>query len=352
MAHDIGILGMASFYGPAYARRANRRADCRLVAASPLGVADESLRALSRPPRSEFAETFDCEIHSDRESVLRAVDAVVVASPTTRRGEDARHALESDTDVLCAKPAVRDHADARALATTANRTAASATFTTPARYDDAIGDAVRRVRQGAIGDVLAVRARIRHDRVPAAGIDVNPEHAPDQAGAAYAMAVYTADTLLWLAPTQPKSVTAEYVNANTPHSAHPDLGTATVRFQDGVLGSMTMTYSTDCREPWGNWELEVVGSDGIIRTSHQGYEGIHWSGGDPDQRSTRLFGRTTSPVLDRAFDAFVDSIAGDRPAVTPDAQHVANAIGLCEAWENAATAGRISFDSWPPASLE
>lgn len=351
MTHKIGILGLASFYGPAFAQRAANRSDCEVVAAAAV-IDDESLAALARPTREAFAETYDCPVYEEVTPVFEVADAVVAATPTTRRAEDARQALDCNVSVLCAKPAAAEYDDARQLAAATTDSGATVTFTTPARYDDAIRGVADRVENGAVGDMVAVRAHIRHDRVPEAGIDANAEHAPGEAGAAYAMAIYTADALLWLSADRPERVTAEYVNANTPHSNHADLGTATVRFRDGTLGTMTMTYSTDCREAWGNWELEVVGTDGILRTTHQGYEGTHWHAGDPEERIATVFGRTTSPVLDRTFDAFIKSIAGQRPRHTPDSGHVAAALGLCEAWRVASDDGEYTFDTWPPTRIE
>lgn len=348
MTLSIGIIGLASFYGPAYAERAADRLDCDVVAACEPSADDEALDALGRSTREAFTETHDCRVFDDINSVLNAADAVVIATPTIRRASDAVRALEMDRPVLVAKPAADGYDAARRLADAAANADAPVMFTTPARYDNAIMGVAERITDGGIGDVVAVRTAIRHDRVPAAGIDENAEHAPDQAGAAYAMTVYTADALCWLTPGDPARVTAEYANTNTPHSVHPDLGTATVRFDDDVLGTATMTYSTDCREAWGNWEVEVIGTDGILRTAHQGYEGIHWQAGDLDERSATAFARTTSPVLERAFDAFVQSIGGGRPWNASDADQAAAALALCEAWETAAEEGRLTFDSWPP----
>jgi myo-inositol 2-dehydrogenase/D-chiro-inositol 1-dehydrogenase len=343
---DIGVLGFASYYGPAFARRIADRADCEVVAASSAGVPDDALAELGRPTTDEFAAGFDCPVFDTVDPVFDAADALVVATATTRRPDDVVRALEQGIPVLCAKPVAADYAGARRVAEAAARSPAPAVFTTPARYDDAVASLGRRVADGDVGDVLAVRAAIRHDRVPAAGIEANAEHAP---GSTHAMAVYVADALLWLAPSRPVRVSAEYVTANTPHSAHPDLGTALTRFEDGVLGTTTMTYSTDCREAWGNWEVEVVGTDGVLRTAHQGYEGVHWRAGPPDERSATVFGRTTSPVLDRTLDAFRDAVDGARPAHVPDADHVAAAHALCEAWKTAADGSPRRFDSWPPA---
>ncbi len=344
MTLRVGVLGLASFYGPAYAERAASHPKCEVVAAYPGDVSVDALRTLSRPTPREFAEEYECEIHDSVSTTLDSdVDAVVVATPTRRRADDAVTALRSGVSALCAKP-MADGADAaRSVADAAKESDCTAMATTPARFDDAVAEMGRRVAEGKAGDILAVRAAIRHDRVPSAGIETNAEHAPAEAGAAFAMSVYTADTLLWLADSPPAEARAEYANVNTPHSEHPDLGTATVRFADDALGTMTMTYATDCRERLGNWEVEVVGTDGIIRTTHQGYEGIQWHAGPPDERSATVFGRTQSPILDRQWDAFVSTVSTDGASQigerAPSIDHVASAIGLCEAWERSASSG-------------
>lgn len=349
MTTSIGILGLASFYGPAYARRIADRAGAEVAAASPVGVSDEELNALGRPTSEAFAEEFDCFVSDDIESVLTAADAVVCATATTRRPADASRALDRGIPTLIAKPVATSLDGARRVARAASESDAPVVFTTPARYDDAVAEVGRRVAEGAIGDVHAVRANIRHDRVPAKGIKANAEHAPGEAGSTHAMAIYVADALLWLADDDPVRTTAEYANCNTPHSDHPDLGSATVRFADDALGTATVTYSTDCREVWGNWEVEVVGDDGILRTSHDGYEGIHWSSGPPDERSATTFARTTSPVLNRVLDTFFDTIERDRPTGTPTAGDIAAAHALCDAWTRSDDlAAPVTFEAWPP----
>lgn len=354
MTLSLGIVGLASFYGPAYASRAADHSQCDVTAVAPLETPDENLRELSRPTRSAFVSEYDCEVVDSVDELLESgVDAVVVASPTTRRARDAITALQSETPVLLAKPAADQHSKAHELADVSAARDVPAMMTTPARFDDAVAELGHRTRDGQVGDVLAVRAAIRHDRVPSVGIGSNAEHAPGEVGATYAMSVYTADALLWLAGAVPARTYAEYGNVNTPYSSHPDIGHASVRFEDGAVGSMTVTYASDCRDPLGNWEVEVVGTDGTLRTAQQGYEGIHWYGDETGNRRTEAFGRTPSPILDRQFEAFVDCVQSGVRGRAPQPSAVAEALTLCEAWDqSAAKQEPISFTDWPPSAVE
>lgn len=342
---NIGILGLASFYGPAYAARAANHPECDVNAVVPGDASNDQLAALGRPSPEAFAEKHDCATYDTVDDLLadKRIDAVVAATRTQRRANDARAALEAAVPVLTAKPAAASPDGAEDVARTAETAGVPSVTTSPARFDDAVAELGRRVSDGTVGDIVSVRAAIRHDRVPEAGIEANAEHAPDEAGSAYAMGFYTADALLWLTDADPVRLSGELSNVNTPYSAHPDLGAATVQFDDGGIGTMSMTYATDCRDPLGNWEVEVVGTDGILRTVHQGYEGVQWYAGDPETRRAEVFGRTRSPILDRQFDAFVAAVHedGSLDAVPPSPDQVADALALCEAWEAAAESESI-----------
>lgn len=342
MTIRVAILGLASFYGPAYAHRAADHPSTEVVAAAAV-IVDESLQTLGRPARDAFEEEYFCPVYESVDDLLASaeIDAAVVATPTDRRADDAVRVLDTGCPVLTAKPAADSGTDALRIAAAAEAADKPALTTSPARFDDAIKTLANRIDSGEIGEVCAIRAAIGHDRVPSEGIEANAEHAPKQAGALYAMGYYTADLLCWFTDAPPERTFAEFDNLNTPHSTHPDLGTATVRFADGVQGTMTVTYLTDCREPLGNWEIEVVGTEGIVRTSHTGYEGLLWRAGGPAERSVEAFARTESPILDRQFEAFIETVKqSEYPDTVPRPEAVANALALCDQWEESVQTGK------------
>lgn len=337
----IGVVGAASFYGPHYATLAGNRPDATVAGfvVDP-DVTDDALVALDRPTRSELRDRFDCPLYDTVGDLLanESLDGVVVASETTRRADDAVTAIESGQPILTAKPAAASSDGAARIARAASKQGVPAMTTSPARFDRSIREAHQRVEAGDLGEPIAIDATIRHDRVPAAGIDVNAEHAPEQAGAVFAMGYYTTDLVEWLGGAPVTRISGELTNANTPHSAHPDTGVATVRLANDVRGTMRLQYATDCRERLGNWEVEVVGSEGIVRTAHVGYEGIHWTAGEPGDRRARVFGRVPSPILEEQFAAFLESVeTGERPAIAPTPSAVVSALRDCEAWQRAAS---------------
>jgi predicted dehydrogenase len=336
----IGIVGAASFYGPHYATLIADRPDASVTGfvVDPK-LTDTGLEQLGRPTKADLEKRFECPLYETIQDLLEAqdLDGVIVASPTTRRADDAVTALEADIPVLTAKPAAASPADADRISTAARKSETPAMTTSPARFDHGIRELYERVDTGSLGKPIAIDATIRHDRVPADGIEHNAEHAPDQAGAVFAMGYYTADLVEWLSGESVVSVEGALENANTPHSSHPDIGVATVRLSNDVLATMRMQYATDCREQLGNWEAEVVGSTGIARTVHHGYEGIHWHAGSPEERHTEVFGRVSSPILEEQISAFLESIeTGSLPPIVPSPSDVVSALQVCAEWASAA----------------
>lgn len=348
MTIRLGVVGSASFYGPHYASLITDAADAEVVGIVPdSDVDDDALLALGRPTRSELRARFGT-LHDSLDDLLAGgdLDGIVVASPTSRRADDAVRALREGVMVLTAKPAASSSVEAASIADTAAKADVFAMTTTPSRYDTAVRDLSRRVSAGRIGDPIAIQATIRHDRVPETGIEWNAEHAPEEAGAVLAMGYYTADLVRWLCDSLPVAISGTLTNANTPHSTHPDTGLATVEFDSGLIASMRLQYATDCREPLGNWEVEVVGTDGLVRTVHHGYEGFEWTDTSDGGRETRVFGRTPSPVLKRQLDAFLTAIRNESyPNNAASPEDVVASLEVCEAWRAASDREtRISLD--------
>jgi predicted dehydrogenase len=146
---------------------------------------------------------------------------------------------------------------------------------------------------------------------------------------------YTTDAICWLADAEPASLSGVLKNINSPHSTHPDLGSATVKFDDGSVGIITLTYSTDGRSRHRNWEVEAVGTEGFARNRHEGYEGIAWTGTNAEETTVELFGRQQPPVLRRQLAEFVEAVRDGPTAATrsPDPESVVEAFKLCDAWE-------------------
>lgn len=307
----IGIAGLASYYSYYYANRAAERAGTTVAAGAQLDAPAHGLEALGRRTPDEFAADHDCPVYGSVDELFADddVDAVVLGSLLERRADDAVAALGAGLPVLTGKPAAATAPDARRIADAAGAADLVAATTAPPRHDGRIRAARRRVADGGIGEVLRIRTTVFHSMASPDGIEWKDGLAPAEPGPTYTMGYYTGDMQRWFVDAEPVRLSGELENGNSPFMAHPDLGSATIRYDDGTVGTMTYAMCTDHGPGYG-WEIEVTGTEGTIRTDHHGAEGTHWHG--EDGRITEVFGRSLDPVLDRQFDAFVDA---DRKSV-------------------------------------
>lgn len=336
MPIGLGIVGIESYYGQVYTEIASERADVEVVAAMTT-YPESTLRDLNRRTGEAFSEVFDCPVHDTINAVLSTdeVDAVVVGTPTSRRASDTVSAIEAGRDVLTAKPAADSPGAACEIVKAAKEVDVFVTTTAPHRFDDGVYGVKERVDRDELGETHAFRAAITHPRAMIGRVAHDPEYGFEEAGAVYLMGYYTADAISWLADSKPVSLSGILRNVNSSYSAHPDLGSATVEFADGSVGTMTMTYSTDGRSRHGNWEVEVVGTDGFARNRHEGYEGIVWTGMEAEETDVELFGRHQPPVLRRQLIEFLETVREGRTSATrsPNPQSVVDAFHLCAAWK-------------------
>lgn len=341
MTLGVGIVGLASFYSHYYAGHAAERAGTEVAAAARLDASDRQLEQLGRLPPGKFAEAYDCPVYESYEELLTDddVDAVVLGSLLVRRADDAVAALANGTAVLTGKPAAESADAASRIADAAREADLVAATTVPHRHDGRIREARERVAEGGVGDVLQVRTSVYHGMARPDGLGAKDGLAPGEPGPAYTMGYYTADLLRWfVGNVAPERVTGELENGNSPFMEHPDVGSATIRFEDGTVGTTAFAMCNDHGPAYG-WEVEIHGTEGTIRTTQTGHEGMHWHG--DDEAVVEAFGRSLDPVLDRQFDQFVKAVrAGDGPdAVAPGPAAAASGIALCDAWVRAAEDG-------------
>lgn len=199
------------------------------------------------------------------------LDLVVLAGVPSSRAGVAAQALRSGRHVLAAKPAVTT-LDDLATVDEAARTAGRRwwVFFSERLVNRAVIEAVRLVREGAIGDLVAVSGAAPHTLAPTG----RPHWFFDRSasgGILCDLAAHQADQLLALAGGGSTEVVAATVAnvANPDHPALQDLGRMTLRHltDDGrvVLGH----HHVDWLSPaglgtWGDVRLVLTGTGGTI----------------------------------------------------------------------------------------
>ncbi len=336
MGIRAGIIGIASFYSRAFAGALRRHRDVELVAAAHLGDTDANLTAAGALARADYAAQHQLTLYESPEEMIEKerLNAAFVCARDHRKADYVEIAAAAGLDVYLSKPMAGSIEEADRIAAAAQRHRILISTLSPARYDGAFAEAYRRVRNGEVGRVLAVRAWIQHGQLDVKRVnEVSPEFGPGQGGPELGLGVYAADALCWFMGDRPTRVYAEYDNLNTPGSPFMDVGAGTVRFAGGGIGSMVLYYSTPCSAP--PWEVEIVGDKGILRTHQDVYEGILWRTGDP---LVVPFYRNQNDVIGRGIDLFVEAcLKRTEPEYRIDVAR--DVIEVCFAWNRSAATG-------------
>lgn len=335
------IVGMASWYSGSFARALLAQQDVTLVAATSLGLDDATMQRQMGLTLQGYAERYGgLRLYQTLDELLQAeaVDLAFICAPDRDKARYGAATIGAGIDTYFAKPMTSSlEGIQQILAAARAHPAVWVGSLNPGRFDGAIREAYRRVQEGLIGEVLSVRAWIQHGAWPRErSRRGHTENDDGQGGPAYSFGVYAADLLNWFigAAHPPRRAYAEYATLATPDFPFMDSGKGTVRYADGRLGSMDILYTTPCPAP--QWEIELAGREGILRTTGAVYEGIVWHVAEP---SVRGFYRNQNDVI---LDAITHWVASCRERSDPEMNLTdsCRAIQLCAAWAEAAQTAR------------
>ena len=188
------------------------------------------------------------------------IDAVYVAAPNWRHAEFAVPALEAGIHVLCEKPLEVSTAAARPIVAAAQASSAKLMVAYRLHFEPATLDAIRRIRAGELGELVAFTSCFGQMVDPANHRATNGE----AAGPLLDMAPYPINATRYLFGEEPVAVAAAVA------SRHPDAGLSdmddtiavTLRFPGNRLAQFTVSYVTS-----GVDSLIVAGTKGSIHMS-------------------------------------------------------------------------------------
>jgi predicted dehydrogenase len=336
VAIRTGIIGIGSFYSNAFGRGLRRLPQVELVAAAHLNQPEETLVANTRQTREQFAATHGVRLYADPVEMIAAekLDLAMVCALDRLKADLAVQAIEAGCHVYVSKPFCTRHADAVRMAEAGRRHGKVVSTLEPARYDGAIRQAHERVAAGEIGDVLSVRAWIQHGQAGNRDRTDSVEFDDTSGGTLYSLGVYAAGLANWFAGHDPERAYAEAANTNSPWHPFPDQMKGTIRYRSGRIGSADIYYSTRMRAP--SWEVEAVGSRGMVRVNHSVYEGWVYRSDEPH---VTPFYRNQNDVIGEAPRRFVEALEKGESVDLPVEEAVA-IIAVCDAWRQSAETGQ------------
>ncbi len=329
----VGLFGMCAAYWPRALGQAVRKSGAELVAAAHLGDDPELIEKLINASPEDFAAQMGLALYEDPVEMIReeGLEAVCISGPHSKLVEYCEAAAGEGCHFYVAKPMCTTPEAADRIVAVARENGVVATSGMTERFDSALAEAHRLVSEGAIGKVLSVRALHQHGHYTFHPDDWWGD--PEQGGAELSLVWYAYDCARWFVGSEAARVCAEYENFVSPQSPFMDNGKVLVRFEGGQLGSLDIYFSVDF--PFPRWEIEVMGSEGALRTSQDAYEGTLFVADGP-----RRFSRDQNDLLAAEVGDWLGAAEEGRdPLVTiEDARQV---MALCFAARTAAHEHRV-----------
>lgn len=217
--------------------------------ASLVGVADV-LQANLDP----IARRFHCNAYTDYRKLFdeQRPDAVSIAVPTLEHLEVVREAVDRGIHVLVEKPIAHTLEQAREIITLCRDKGVVLAIGHVERFNPAVIALKERIEQGELGRVFQIDAR-RQSPFPARVRDI---------GVVIDLAVHDLDVMRFIMGKEARRVYAE--TERCIHTTQEDMLTALLRFEGGVVGTLTVNWLT----PTKVRELQVMGERGMFKVDY------------------------------------------------------------------------------------
>ncbi|MGD0862235.1 MAG: Gfo/Idh/MocA family oxidoreductase [Candidatus Limnocylindrales bacterium] len=180
------------------------------------------------------------------------LEGVIIASPTTNHLALALAAIERGLPVLVEKPLAGTVDEALAIVSAARRRGVRVQVGHVERYNPAVLEMGRLLRQGWLSTIYAITSR-RAGPFPARIRDV---------GVTVDLGTHDVDMLCWIAGERPTRVYAE--TAQRIHAAHEDLTFGLMHFPSGATGFLDVDWLTPAKRR----SLMAVGEEGMFELDY------------------------------------------------------------------------------------
>lgn len=239
----IGLAGLGSM-GRNHLRILGGRDDVRLAA-----IADPVEQVLEAATATTGAQAFAEPAAMIAEAAL---DALVIAAPTTAHVPLALAAIERGVAVLVEKPLAATVDEAMQIVVAGRERGVPVQVGHVERFNPAVLELGRLLDGGWLSTVFSITSR-RAGPFPARIRDV---------GVTVDLATHDADILSWVAGERPRRVYAE--TAQRIHAEHEDLLFGLLHFPSGATGMLDVNWLTPAKRR----QLVVVGEEGMFELDY------------------------------------------------------------------------------------
>ena len=274
MGVRVGIVGLQSVYWPnAFANCLGTISNAELVACADLDYDPDLISSSLGKTPVEYAAAYGLQLYHDPADMIQSegLHAVCICAKNTEAVRLVELVAPLGVDIYIAKPMATTLEAAERIVKAVREHGVIATSGTTERFDGGIREAYQRFKDGAIGELISIRALHQHGNINSfPDDDWYWEEA--QGGPELSLIWYAADVVRWFASAEATRVYAEYDNYLSGRSPFMDNGKIILRFENRVMGSIDIYFSVDgFRLP--SYEVELVGTAGAIRTQQSVYEG-------------------------------------------------------------------------------
>ncbi len=197
-----------------------------------------------------------------REELLaKGLDVVFICSENAKHKDDIAISLEACKKIICEPPLTTSVEDAKLIIESVGEKKASLFLAFPYRYSPPLLRAKDILKEGRIGEVLALKATHR-SKAPD-GWQVKREFAGG--GAILQNALPMIDVMRWLMEDEVKEVYAEIQRSGQSGIEVEDIATLALRFEKGAFATLDPSWCYPQNHPfWGDATIELVGKEGAL----------------------------------------------------------------------------------------
>jgi len=275
MSIRAGIVGLQSVFWPgAFANCLKSISDVELAACADLDYDPELVKISLGTTPAEFAERLNIKLYHDPVDMIKTegLQAVCICAKHTEMADLVELVAPTGVGIYIAKPMATTVEAADRIVKAVRDNGVIATSGTTERFDGGIRAAYQQLQSGAIGDLISIRALHQHGNIngfPAGDWYWDKE----QGGPEFSLIWYAGDVVRWFAGSDVVRVYAEYDNYLSEKSPFMDNGKIVMKFGNRVMGSIDVYFSVSgWRFP--SYEVELVGTEGAIRTQQSVHEGM------------------------------------------------------------------------------
>jgi predicted dehydrogenase len=329
---DVGVIGTGNIFEKGYAPAFEATEALRVVAVADIDQARAAAAAgrLGGMPR----------VVTPADLVrLDEVEAVFVLTPTHTHAELAIAALEAGKHVLCEKPMARTPADARRMASAADRAGRRLMIGHTRRFDDRWIALFEQLSSGRIGEpVYVFRSEHAFNGAPGAAWQWQDDQS---GGALWDVGVHVAELFHWYMGDIPRTAFTKVTHSRPESQAGGAPDAAVVTFDFGPSRHAVLSVSWIHPPAWGPFyaTTEIVGTGGRLEYhDHDGHPAIVVADGIEIPRYSPLLSSLATSFR-HEIEHFAEAIATGAPFAVSVADAI-TAVDMVDAAERSARSGR------------